>query len=164
MSAFTVLDSAHFEHSLSRARRRRADSGKSRLPDAVQRRLDQLLSTRDRPRVIDVLTDIGGLCRAEGLRPPSRATIYAAFERAEPPVYETGTLPEPVRRALYNLDGVRAVPGHQVAFCAFNYGDAQALSFAAGMPWLCLHHAARIRGWRPKSLALLKAVMHCRGL
>jgi hypothetical protein len=130
----------------------------------VQRKLDQLLSTRERPSIADVRAEIGRLCRREGLRPPSRATIYAAIERAETPLYETRTLPEPVRRALYNLDGVVAVPGHQVVFCAFNYGETRALSFAAGMPWLCLHRAARLRGWRPKSLALLKAVMRCRDL
>ncbi len=56
------------------------------------------------------------------------------------------------------------VPGPQVVFYAFNYGSAGAVSFASGLPPLCLERAASLRGWRPKSRALLRAVMSYRGL
>jgi hypothetical protein len=51
-----------------------------------------------------------------------------------------------------------------VAFAAFNYGDVHAISFASGLPWLALYQADRVRGWRPKSHALLRAVMADRGI
>ena len=74
------------------------------------------------------------------------------------------------REAMYNLssddggDAPRTVGGDHIAFYAFNYGSPRALSFAAGLPWLCLVRAAGRRGWRPKSRALLRAVMKYRGL
>ncbi len=80
------------------------------------------------------------------------------MDRAEPPLYALDELPEAVRRCLHNV-GRGPIPGHQVAFAAFNYGEPRALSFAAGMPWSCLHRAARMSGFRPKSLALLRAVV-----
>ena len=54
------------------------------------------------------------------------------------------------------------VPGHQLAFYLFHHGDTQALSFAAGMPWLELYQANRMRGWRPTSRGLFLAVLRRR--
>jgi hypothetical protein len=56
------------------------------------------------------------------------------------------------------------VPGHQLAFYCFNYGSLGAISYAAGLPWLDLYQARRMRGWRPRSFGLLLAVMRRRGL
>jgi hypothetical protein len=56
------------------------------------------------------------------------------------------------------------VPGHQLAFYCFDYGSLAAISFAAGLPWLDLYQARRMRGWRPRSFGLLAAVMRRRGL
>jgi hypothetical protein len=56
------------------------------------------------------------------------------------------------------------VPGDQIVFYCFNYGDVRAISYAAGMPWLCLARASARRGFRSKSLALLRAVMKIRGI
>lgn len=111
----------------------------------------------------DVLEAIQAHCRRLGLRPPSRATVYNAMERVEPPLYEADELPEAVRRCLHNVES-GLIPGHQVAFAAFNYGDTRAMSFAAGMPWSCLFRAARMHGFRPKSLGLLRAIMSFRGM
>ncbi|MCA9620764.1 MAG: hypothetical protein KC731_17190 [Myxococcales bacterium] len=76
-------------------------------------------------------------------------------------------LPEAVTRSLYNLapgSDQETLPGDVVAFYAFNHGEPRALSFASGLPWLCLIRAERRAGWRPKSRALLRAVMRYRGI
>lgn len=73
-------------------------------------------------------------------------------------------LPPAVRDALYNLTADSEVPGHQVAFYCFNYGDSAAVSFAAGLPWLALYQAGRLPGFRPRSRGLFEAVMRARGL
>jgi hypothetical protein len=78
--------------------------------------------------------------------------------------YCVASLPPSVRRALYNLHGTTEVPGHQLVFYAFNYGDLRAAMYAASLPWLDLYLADRLPGWRPKSHALLRAVMHHRGI
>lgn len=114
------------------------------------------------------------LSRRLGVAPPARGTLYNAIARAEPPMYSTRELPRAVREALYNSSAADAsasessavalVPGDQVVFYCFNYGDVRAISYGAGMPWLCLVRAATRRGFRPKSLALLRAVMAVRGL
>jgi hypothetical protein len=83
---------------------------------------------------------------------------------APPPVYDFAALPPAVQRALYNLCEGTSVPAPQVVFASFNYGDIEAISFASGLPWLALYQADRIRGWRPKSHSLLRAVMKGRGL
>jgi hypothetical protein len=147
----------------SSERRRRADAGGSRLPPAVEAKLRRLLGTHERRPVLDVWREIDAYCRQRGLRSPSRATVYNAMARVEPPRYQAAELPEAVRRCLHNVES-GSVPGHQVAFAAFNYGDARALSFAAGMPWSCLHRAARMPGFRPKSLGLLRAIISYRGI
>lgn len=79
------------------------------------------------------------------------------------PSYPRSELPAAITRTLHNVGGDE-IPGDQVVFAAFNYGDTRALGFASAMPWSCLYGAARLRGWRPKSLALLRAVMACREL
>jgi hypothetical protein len=95
---------------------------------------------------------------------PSRATVYRFMAQSPPRQVPIAELPEPVRLALYNLGPDGTVPGHQLAFYAFNYGDAQAMSFAAGLPWLDLYQADRMRGWRPRSHGVLRAVMLRRGI
>jgi hypothetical protein len=65
---------------------------------------------------------------------------------------------------LYNLGPTGTVPGHQLAFYCFNYGSLAAVSYAAGLPWLDLHQARRLQGWRPRSRGLLDAVMRVRGI
>lgn len=100
---------------------------------------------------------------------------------AEVPLFRVEDLPTEVRVALYNLalspapgvpaPGVArerehasaaAVPGDQLVFYAFNYGSPRAVSFAAGLPALCLERALRRPGWRPKSRSLLRAIMNYR--
>ena len=117
----------------------------------------------ERPSVADILASLRAYCRKERLRCPSRATIYNAMRRVVPPAYSLDELPEEVRRCLHNVDGAR-VPGHQVVFAAFNHGDVRALSFASGMPWACLYRAVSVPGSRPKSRALLQAVLEYRGI
>lgn len=78
--------------------------------------------------------------------------------------YPIAPLPAGVRETLYNLDETGEVPGHQLAFHCFNYGGVAALSFAAGLPWLALYQAARMRGWRARSRGLLDAVIAVRGI
>jgi len=80
------------------------------------------------------------------------------------PAYRWADLPAAVQRSLHNLDEDTWVPARQVVFAAFNYGDVHAISFASGLPWLALYQADRVRGWRPKSHALLRAVMTGRGI
>jgi hypothetical protein len=69
-----------------------------------------------------------------------------------------------VQGALYNLGPTGQVPGHQLVFHAFQHGDTRAMSFAAGLPWLDLYQAQRMRGWRARSRGLLDAVMRRRGI
>ena len=145
------------------ARSRRGDLGKSRLPAPVERKLHELLGGRDRPPVVSVWREVNTWCRRRGLESPSRATIYGVIARVEPPLVAPAALPESVRRCLHNV-APGPVPGQQVVFAAFNYGDTRALSFAAGMPWPCLYRAASMPGFRAKSLGLLRAVMAYRGI
>lgn len=86
------------------------------------------------------------------------------------PRYALKSLPLEAREALYNIDvatsvdTVHEVPGDQLAFYCFNYGRPRAVSFAAGLPASCLKAAKLRPGWRPKSRALLVAVMNYRGI
>jgi hypothetical protein len=132
--------------------------GRSRLHPAVEAKLQELLGTHDRPRMAEVYRAVREHCERRSLTTPSRSTLYNAVRRVQPPSFALDALPETVRRTLHNV-GSGPIPGHQVAFAAFNYGDTRALCFAAGMPWVCLDVAARLGGWRPKSLALLRAVL-----
>jgi hypothetical protein len=103
-------------------------------------------------------------CRSAGLKVPVRASLYNALARLHGHVYSVATLPLPAVEALYNLAPDGRVPGRQLAFYCFNYGSLGAISFAAGLPWLDLYQARRMRGWRPRSFGLLAAVMRTRGL
>ncbi len=112
----------------------------------------------------EVLAELQRFCRRRRLRVPSRATIYNAIPRVPPHVYSIPELPVHVRDALYNLDPRGKVPGHQLAFYAFQYGDTRAASFAAGLPWLDLYQADKLRGWREHSHGLLRAVLVYRAI
>lgn len=103
-------------------------------------------------------------CVTNGLRPPSRASLYAAFSKIPGHTYPVSQLPPHVVDVLYNLAPSGTVPGHQLAFYCFNYGSLAAVSYAAGLPWLDLYQASRLRGWRPRSRGLLEAVMRARAI
>ena len=148
----------------ARPRRSRADRGRSRLPEPIIAVLAEVLSGVDRPRFMDIETALKRYCKENRLSCPSRATLYHYFAVAPLPAYDFGHLPLAVRQALYNLGEESRIPAHQVVFAAFNYGDLEAISFASGLPWLALYQADRVRGWRPKSHALLRAVMKGRGV
>ncbi len=146
------------------ARRPRSDAGKSRLPDAVAAALLDMLRRQERPPMREMLDEIAAVCRRKRETMPSRATIYRFMANCPPRQVRIPGLPDSVRESLYNLDLDGVVPGHQLAFYAFSFGDIRALSFAAGLPWLDLYQADRMRGWRPKSHGLLRAVMLRRGI
>lgn len=122
------------------------------------------MRTHERPRMRDVQRVLRAWCTQHRVAMPSRATLYNAVERCRPARHAVASLPEAVRASLYNVDPAAELDGAQVAFYAFNYGDLRATAWAAGTGWLALHHAARMRGWRPKSLGLLRAVMAYRGI
>ena len=147
-----------------KARRSRADRGRSRLPEPVVALLDEALSGMDRPRFPDLQAAVSRLCEAQGIPRPSKATLYHYLAIAPLPSSMRRDLPPAVRNALHNLDDESRVPARQVVFAAFNYGNVEAISFASGLPWLALYQADRVRGWRPKSHALLRAVMKGRGI
>lgn len=107
---------------------------------------------------------VAAACRAAGQKPPSRASLYNALSVIDGHAYPVAALPPDVVAALYNLDCAGVVPGRQLAFYCFNYGRMTAIMFAAALPWLDLHQASRLRGWRPRSLGLLRAVMKVRGI
>jgi hypothetical protein len=116
-----------------------------------------------RPRLTEVGRHLTRLAARRGIRPPSRASLYNALPMLPGTSYAVEGLPAPVRDALYNLDGAGPVPGRQVAFYSFNYGSLAAMSFAAGLPWLDLYQAGRLRGWRPRSRGVLLAALRARG-
>ncbi|MBK6847453.1 MAG: hypothetical protein IPG96_07915 [Proteobacteria bacterium] len=148
----------------SGGRRRRSDAAASRIDPALEQQLHSLLAVHDRPALREVLAQTRAFCLEHQLPVPTRTTIYARLARADTGRFRVADLPEPVRRALYNLDAESLVPGHQLVFYAFNYGELDAVMFASGMPWLALYQAARLPGWRPKSSGLLRAVMRARGI
>ena len=118
----------------------------------------------DRPSMAALQRLVSERCLSAGLKPPVRASLYNALARLDGHVYSVATLPLPVVEALYNMVPDGRVPGHQLAFYCFNYGSLGAISFAAGLPWLDLYQAQRMRGWRPRSFGLLLAVMRRRGI
>lgn len=155
--------------------RGRADRGHARIDPRVERQLQGLLQGREKPSMASLGRELQQLSKRLGVAPPARGTLYNAVARAKPPTYATRELPRAVREALYNSSAAEAsggessvaathVPGDQIVFYCFNYGDVRAISYGAGMPWLCLVHAAVRRGFRPKSLSLLRAVMAVRGI
>jgi hypothetical protein len=145
-------------------RKRRSDRGKSRMPSALIKKINTLISARERPRMRTLLAEIKKFCIKHKFPVPTRATIYSYIKKAPVPLYHPDQLPEQVKASLYNLDLNTPVPGHQLAFYCFNYGDLKATSYAAGLPWLPLYQAAHMRGFRPKSRGLLQAVLHKRGI
>jgi hypothetical protein len=132
------------------------------MSEAVASRLAALLLGRERPRMKELLAELESQCVRAGERVPSRATVYQFMARVATPEHRVGDLPGPVRAALYNLEDDSRVPEAQIAFYCFNYGDASAMSFAAGLRWLSLYQAVRMRGWRPKSKGALMAAMRAR--
>lgn len=144
------------------SRRTRSDAGQSRLAPRAQALLAELLSAAERPSMTALLVELGARCRAEGVPCPSRAAVYNFLPRAPVPRYRVAELPAHARAALFNLDDAADVPGPQLAFYLINHGDTRALSFAAAMPWLCLYQAERMRGFRPKSHGLLRALIAAR--
>lgn len=145
-------------------RKRRSDRGQSRLHPSLMSKLDALLSTEDRPSMSSLLEELETFCKQSDLALPSRATLYAFMAKTPTPRHLPRQLPEAVQAALYNLDLDVPVPGHQLAFYCFNYGNLAAASFAAGLPWLPLYQASRMRGFRPKSRGMLEAVLRVRGI
>jgi len=117
---------------------------------------------QDRPSMAALQRRISARCAADGVRPPARASLYNALARIEGHRYSIALLPTHAAAALYNLAPTGEVPGHQLAFHCFNYGSLPAISYAASLPWLDLYQAARLRGWRPRSRGLLRAVMRDR--
>jgi len=101
-------------------------------------------------------------CERRGLTAPSRATTYKLLARLPVPTYRVADLPAAVQSALYNLQPESRVPAHQLVFYCVNYGDLEAVSFAAGLPWLAIYQALRMRGYRPRSRGLLEAVARAR--
>ena len=130
----------------------------------METRLAELLGEHEQPAMSVLMAEMAVHCRRHRLPPPARATLYASLSRAPVASFPMRSLPESVRRALHNLGDDAVVPGDQVAFAAFNRGDTSALSWASGLPWPCLRHAALVSGFRPKSLALLLAVMRWRSI
>jgi len=164
MSIFDL--DASFERAARRlpssGRRQRSDAGRARLSAVVERELERMLTTGERPDVDAIRRHLRGFCKRHGARVPSRATIYNQIARCRPPRYRGRALPAAVQEALYNVDLDAELDGAQIAFYAFNHGDLRAAYWAATMPWLALHHAARMRGWRTKSRGLLLAVLRRR--
>lgn len=145
-------------------RRPRRDRGRSRLPAELQAELERLLQGRERPPVRTILSRLEDFCAPRVFDVPARATIYQAMARAPARRYPVAELPKPIQETLYNLSEDSIVPGHQLAFHCLNYGGVQAVSFAAGLPWLALYQAARMPGWRPRSRGLLDAILRVRGI
>lgn len=143
-------------------RRRRADAGRSRLRPELLAELRALVLAAERPSMTAVHRQLQAFAHEHGLRPPSRAALYAALGRIEGSRHAAADLPPAVRTALYNLAPDAVVPGHQLAFCCFHHGSLEAASFAAGLPWLDLHQASLARGWRPRSRGLLLAALAAR--
>jgi hypothetical protein len=170
MSAFDLETSLkNAERRLGKAprsggRRPRSDRGVSRLDPRVLAWVEEELSGYDRPPMAGVIVRVTGRCREERLRPPSRATVYKLLATAATGTYRVAELPPAVRDALYNLGSAGEVPGHQLAFYCFNYGSLAAVSFASGLPWLALHRALQLPGYRAKSRGLIEAVARVRGI
>ena len=150
------------EDARPRKRKTRSDRGGSRLHPDVERKTVELLSGWTRPNMAEVGQKLQAHCVERGLRAPSRATLYNIMARANLPPMRVDGLPKSVRQTLYNLGEIQYVGPTQLAFYCFNYGTLPAMSFAAGLPWLALHQARKMRGWRPKSLGPLVAVLQVR--
>ncbi len=141
-----------------------SDRGSSRIAPEALRFLRRRLLAQERPRLPTLLDAVARFCRPKGVACPSRASVYALLRRSNGHRYRVGDLPGAVQAALYNLSPDSRLPGHQVAFYCFHFGDLAAISFASGLPWLDLHQARRTRGWRPRSRGLLEAACRARGI
>jgi hypothetical protein len=128
------------------------------MPKPILAELTSAVAGYNRPKMQHVREQIEVLCQRLGLRPPSRAAIYATLRVLPVPRYRLSNLPVSVQQALYNFGGDSEIPAHQITFYCLNYGDERALCFAAGLPWLALHQARYVRGWRAKSRGLLDAI------
>jgi len=111
-----------------------------------------------------MLRELASMCKKKRLPVPSRATVYKLLDKLPVPSYAVADLPESARDALYNLGPDSEVPGHQVAFYCFNYGTLDAVSFAAGLPWLVVYQALKLPGYREKSRGLALAVATARNI
>lgn len=145
-----------------RSRKPRSDRGRRRVAPAAERVLVELLSSHERLAMAVLLRELGAACRQVGTKPPSRATLYSYLATVRTPERQVRALPAAVQRALYNLERDSRVPEAQIAFYCFNYGELAAVSYAAGLPWLALYQARRMRGWRRRSRGLLEAVARVR--
>ncbi len=143
-------------------RKPRSDRGVSRLDPRVLKWLTVELSGQDRPSISEMRERLARRCRSAEIRPPARATVYKLIDSLPTPRYRVNELPASVQSALYNFEPGSEVPGHQLAFYCFNYGDLRAMSFAAGLPWLAIHQALRLPGYRPKCRGLIEAVARTR--
>lgn len=112
--------------------------------------------------MVEVRRDLEAWCARRQLRAASRATLYNVLPGIRGHVYRVSDQPAAVRDALYNLGPDAKVPGHQLVFYCLNYGSLAAVSHAAGLPWLDLFQAGRLRGWRPRSRGLLAAILRAR--
>jgi len=128
----------------------------------AERALRRLTGGHDRPPMATVLRELRAACQRARVKPPSRATVYNYLARVRTPERLVRDLPAAVRAALYNLDDASRVPEAQIAFYCFNYGELGAICFAAGLPWLALYQARRMRGWRRTSRGLIDAVARAR--
>ena len=166
MAAFDIESSvARAQRRLGRGTRKaRADRGEVRLDPRVVECVAASVGGFDRPPMSRLLEDVSERCRRIGVAPPSRATVYTLLRVVDGARHQVADLPGPVQAALYNLEADSVVPGRQVAFYCFNYGDLSALSFAAGLPWLALYQARHLPGHRSRSLGLLRAVLRARGI
>ena len=144
--------------------RRRSDAGRSRLSPEVLRELQLLVREIDRPSMAELRRDLTAACRARGLRPPSRASLYNLLPRLDGNSYQVAALPPHVAATLHNLAPDSRVPGHQLVYHCLCHGSLAAASFAAGLPWLDLYQAWHRRGWPPRSRALLRATLRVRGI
>ena len=164
MSAFDINES------LARARQRlegetrapRADRGRVRLDPRMVEHLRELLGGDEKPCITDVVRELKRRGEQEGVRAPSRGTVYQAMDKLPTRRHRVADLPSTVRSALYNFDESSEVPEAQIAFYCFNYGTLAAVSFASGLPWLALHQAAKMSGYRRKSRGLLDAALTVR--
>ncbi len=149
---------------VKRKRSKRWDSGHSRFPKPVQKKLRNLLLTYDRPSMTKLMKDLSTFCDKNQLPCPSRASIYNFAKHVPANTYDPAQLQEDIRATLYNLDDQTRIPGHQLVYYAFHYGTLRAVSQASGLPWIDLYQASFLPAWRPKSRCLLEAVLRARGI
>jgi hypothetical protein len=162
--AASLARAEHRLDAVTSTRRRRSDLGKHRVEPAVVRELGRLLSGQEYPGIESILERLRQICRDRELPCPARATVFKLIRRHPGQRHRVSSLPPAVRAALYNVSPEGTVPGAQLAFYCFNYGELPAVCFAAGLPWLSLYQAYRMRGWRAKSRGLLRAALLARGI